>query len=119
MEWRAEKAATKRRSGRRRRRARAVRLALIGIAAGAVAGVAAAGDIEASFGKGRIAPAAASAAPPDPQSPAPQTGYETAARLGLSTRDDCRTLDPTLRHGCLDYVRGGGAGAPAPLDLPL
>ena len=102
-----------------RRPSRAVRLALIGIAGGAAAGVAAAGDIQASFGKGRIAPAAVAAAPLDPASPAPRDGYERAAWLDLSNRDDCRTLEPRLRHGCLDYVRGRGSGAPGRLDLPL
>ena len=109
----------KRKRSARRRPGAVVRLALLGILAGTAAGMAAAGDIDASFGKGRIAPPAAAAAPLDPESPAPQTGYEMASWLGLSSRDDCRTLEPPLRHGCLDYVRGRGSGAPRPLDLPL
>jgi len=102
----------------RRGLARGARLGLIGLALGAVAGVAAAGDIKSSFPGGRIAPAAAAArqeaAPTDPH-----RGFELAAQLGLSEREDCRTLEPQLRHGCLDYVARRGPIGFDPLDAPF
>lgn len=103
-------------NGKRARAARMARLGLLGLAGGMLAGFAAAGDI-ASYGTGRVAPAAAPAAPlPSVQ---PAEGREVAARLGLTTRDDCRTLEPALRLGCLDHVAGRVAAAVDPLDLPL
>lgn len=90
---------------------------LAGLAAGALAGVAAAGDIGSSFRAGRIAHAAVPPIPAEPRRIA--DGFELSAQLGLSTRDDCRTLALALRPGCADYVAGRGSAAAEPLDLPL
>jgi hypothetical protein len=98
--------------------ARAARLGLLGLALGALAGVAAAGDIRSSFSKGRVAPTTFASAPQERAPVAARDGYELAAQLGLSARDDCRTLEPAFRHGCLDYVERRGAG-PDPDDLLL
>ena len=101
-----------------RRYVRIARLLLLGLLGGAVAGIAAAGDIESSFGKRRIA-AAATAPAAQTASGAPEQGYELAARLRFTSRGDCRTLHPALRIGCADYVARAGAGAAGTLDLPL
>jgi len=109
-------------------RARAARLAALGLLFGAIAGAAAAGDIKQSFGKGRIAPAAVdrmpapadpAAAPSDLFGLAPVDGYGRAAELGLSSRDECRTLTLEQRAGCLDYVARRRSGGREPPELPL
>ena len=97
---------------------RAARLGLLGLAGGMLAGVAAAGDIESSFGKGRLASAAVDPMPAPAPAP-PGEGRELAIQLGFDERDDCRMLSPNLRLDCLDYVTGRTANQTDPLDLPL
>ena len=107
------------------------RLVALGLLAGILAGAGAARDIERSFDKGRIAPvAAASAMAALPAAPSPASspgdldlaethGYAMAAELGFTSRDDCRTIEPALRRGCLDYVDSRSSEAPGALDPPL
>jgi len=83
-----------------------------------VAGVAAAGDIRSSFARGRLAPAALEPIPGS-AAVAPEEGRELAARLGLTARDECRTIELRFRPGCLDHVAALSANAADPLDLPL
>ena len=105
-----------------RPRARAARLAALGVVAGMVAGAAAAGDIEQSYRKGRIAPLWQAASPVDEGPPirtavsrdeldlARTHGAALAAQLGFTGRDECATVSPQLRDGCLDHVSGRGSG---------
>lgn len=98
---------------------RLARLGALGLLAGAIAGAAAAGDIEKSYRKGRIAPAVAAAAAPEPAFAAEEDefglaashGYTLAASLRFASRDECRTLAPAMRPGCLDYFAQRAAGA--------
>lgn len=91
-------------------------LGLVGLATGMVAGVAAAGDIDSSFGKSRPASVAVE---PMPATAPPGEGRELAIQLGFDARDDCRMLRPNLRPACLDYVASRAANPADPLDLPL
>ena len=104
----------------------AARLVALGLLAGLLAGAGAARDIEKSFGRGRIASARAVA----PMAAGPVSsardldlasthGYALAAELGFTGRDDCRTVEPALRPGCLDYVADHAAGAREPHLLPI
>lgn len=93
---------------------RILRLAGIALAAGAVAGMAAAGDIEASYRKGRVAPVTfAAATPPSAQLPvepigdralAHAHGYALAAQHRFDSTAACRTVRAEFRAGCEDYV---------------
>lgn len=93
---------------------RILRLAGMALAAGAVAGMAAAGDIEASYRKGRVAPVTfAAATPPSAQLPvepigdralAHAHGYALAAQHRFDSTADCRTVRAEFRAGCEDYV---------------
>jgi hypothetical protein len=96
-----------------------VRLALVGIATGALAGVAAAGDIRSSVARGRVAATVFAEAGAGPALSSPREGYELAARLGVTVRDDCRSLERRLRAGCLEYVDTNAGGAADGLDLPF
>jgi hypothetical protein len=106
-------------------RGRLARVGVLGLLAGAIAGAAAAGDIETSYRKGRIASAAAAfSAPPEPEPPpatakdefglADSQGYTLAASLRFAERGDCRTVAAQMRSGCLDYVAKRASGALEP-----
>jgi hypothetical protein len=102
------------------------RLVALGLIAGVLAGAGAARDIERSFDKGRIAPAGTPAAPAEPAAPkalsagdldlASTHGYALAAEFGFTERDDCRTVEPASRAGCLDRIADRAAAAPGALD---
>lgn len=93
---------------------RALRLAGIALAAGAAAGMAAAGDIEASYREGRVAPVTfAAASPPRALLPAEPLGdhnlahahgFALAAQHRFESMADCRTVRAEFRIGCEDYV---------------
>ena len=105
---------------------RAARFAALGLLAGAIAGAAVAGDIEKSYRKGRVAPAAvASALPIEPAEVAAgddefglvgSHGFSLASALGFTSREDCRGIEPPLRAGCLDYVAQRRSGALEPVE---
>jgi hypothetical protein len=111
---------------------RAIRLACLALAAGAAAGMAAAGDIEASYAKGRIGTVSVAAAPAAAASPvlAPAAsedpalahahGFALAAQRDLTRPAECRTVAPEFRAGCEDYAesrRATRAAAEAELDF--
>ncbi|HZF94504.1 MAG TPA: hypothetical protein VEZ20_06475 [Allosphingosinicella sp.] len=102
--------------------ARALRLAAIALLGGAAAGLAAAGDIKASYREGRIASpwSAAYAATPtapkvlpqaEPQDPAlaHAHGFALAAQRGIARPADCRSVSPEFRTGCEDYATSRAA----------
>jgi hypothetical protein len=100
---------------------RALRLACLGLAAGAVAGMAAAGDIEASYRKGRVAAVSLSLpAPARAPSLAGSTedhalanahGFALAAQHRFTQPADCRAVRAEFRIGCEDYVDKGRVAA--------
>lgn len=98
--------------------ARAVRLTALALFAGAAAGLAATGDIKASYREGRIAspwsasyaaePAAPATLPQaEPQDPAlaHAHGFALAAQRGIARPAECRSVSPEFRAGCEDYAR--------------
>jgi hypothetical protein len=112
--------------------ARAARLAALALFAGAAAGLAATGDIKASYREGRIASpwsAPYDTAPAAPLQPAADSldpdlahahGFALAAQRKVTRPAECRSVSVEFRPGCEDYVQGRagrGAGAAA-LDLP-
>lgn len=96
---------------------RGLRLVGLALAAGAVAGMAAAGDIEASYREGRVAAVTfAAGSPPRATSPAEPAGdralahahgFALAAQHRFRRTDDCRTVRAEFRIGCEDYVEQG------------
>lgn len=107
--------------------ARALRLAALALIGGAAAGLAATGDIKASYREGRIAsPWSVAATPPAPKSP-PQAeaqdpalahahGFALAAQRGIARPAECRSVSAEFRAGCEDYANGRAApGAEADL----
>ncbi|HEY0011585.1 MAG TPA: hypothetical protein VGB79_01885 [Allosphingosinicella sp.] len=120
------------------RPARAVRLAALAMFAGAAAGLAATGDIKASYREGRIASpwsatyAAEPAAPSTPPQAEPQDpalthahGFAVAAQRGIARPAECRSVSPEFRAGCEDYANSRAstatatAMAAAELDLTI
>jgi hypothetical protein len=106
---------------------RAVRLSALALAAGAAAGIAAAGDIRSSYRVGRIgAPVVAAAAAPAPHvAPAAGEdpalahahGFALAAQRGIARLADCRGLPAAFRRGCEDYVAEHASGHADAVDL--
>jgi hypothetical protein len=105
--------------------ARALRLTVLALFAGAAAGLAATGDIKASYREGRIASpwSAAYAATPSrpatpPQAEAPDPaladahGFALAAQRGIARASDCRSVSPEFRAGCEDYALSRGDSGP-------
>jgi hypothetical protein len=97
--------------------ARAIRLAALALLGGAAAGLAATGDIKASYREGRIASpwsAASAATAPEPRSLPPAEaqdpalahahGFALAAQRGIVRPADCRSVSPDFRAGCEDYA---------------
>jgi hypothetical protein len=103
--------------------ARALRLAALALLAGGAAGLAATGDIEASYREGRIASPWSAAAVPAADAPpraaaealdpdlAYAHGFALAAQRGAADAADCRAIAAELRPGCEDYVRSRTASA--------
>jgi hypothetical protein len=105
--------------------ARALRLAALALFAGAAAGLAATGDIKASYREGRIVSpwgAAYAATPSRPATPpqaetqdsalAPAHGFALAAQRGIPRASDCRGVSPEFRAGCEDYALSRGVSGP-------
>ena len=112
--------------------ARAIRLTALALFAGAAAGLAATGDIKASYREGRIASPWSAAYAAEPLTPAtpPQTepqdpalahahGFALAAQRGVTRPAECRSVSPEFRAGCEDYAasRVGAAAEAAEADL--
>jgi len=102
--------------------ARALRLAALALLGGAAAGLAATGDIKASYREGRIASpwSAARAAPQAPPKVLPQAeaqdpalahahGFALAAQRGIARPAECRSVFPEFRRGCEDYATSRAA----------
>ena len=104
---------------------RALRLAALGLVAGAAAGMAAAGDIRTSYDRGRIGVAAWPSAAPQPavepagdQELGSAHGFALAAQLGYRRPAQCGALNAEFRAGCRDYLEQQRAEA-APDALAL
>lgn len=102
--------------------ARALRLAALALLGGAAAGLAATGDIKASYREGRIASpwSTALASPPPPAEAdlaaesvdpalAHAHGFALAAQRGIASPAECRSVSDEFRAGCEDHARSRAA----------
>ncbi|HEX8643141.1 MAG TPA: hypothetical protein VF702_04420 [Allosphingosinicella sp.] len=105
---------------------RAVRLSALALAAGAAAGIAAAGDIRSSYRVGRIgAPALVSTVPAAPAADdgaadpalAYAHGFALAAQRGIDRLPECRSIAIAFRRGCEDYVADRASAVGAAVDI--
>jgi hypothetical protein len=110
--------------------ARALRLPALALLGGAAAGLAATGDIKASYREGRIASpwrAASAATPATPATP-PQSqpqdpalahahGFALAAERGIARLADCRSVAAEFRPGCEDYAEARRGSSASGMDL--